>query len=403
MSTAGLSKARLARMREVMDRHVECGDVPGLVTLVSRRGEVHVHAAGTLAAGGRRPMRRDTIFRIASMTKPVTAAATMILVEECKVRLDEPVERLVPELGGRQVLRRLDGPLDETEPARRPITVRDLLTFRLGFGAVFDLPPSAPIQQAIEERLGVPVGSPHPHTTVGLDEWVGRLGTLPLMHQPGEGWIYNTGSHVLGVLIERAAGQPLETFFRERIFEPLGMRDTGFSVPARKVGRLPVGYGPDPATGGFQVTDGDSDSLWTRPPVFPDGAAGLVSTVDDYLAFARMLLDRGRLRKGRLLSRPAVEAMTSDQLPPEVKAAARFFPGYWESHGWGFGMAVVTKREGVAASPGQFGWDGGYGTSWASDPREDLTAILMTQVQGYPPVSPVYQDFWTSVYSAIDD
>ncbi|MDR0359369.1 MAG: beta-lactamase family protein, partial [bacterium] len=358
---------------------------------------------GTLAAGGKRPMRRDTIFRIASMTKPVTAVATMILVEECKVRLDEPVDRLVPELGGRQVLRRLDGPIHEVEPARRPIMVRDLLTFRMGFGVVFDLPASAPIQQAIDERLRVPVGSAHPHTTVGLDEWAGRLGTLPLMHQPGEGWIYNTGSHVLGLLIERASGQPLETFFRERVFEPLGMKDTGFSVPAKKVGRLPVGYAPHPATGTFEVTDGDRDSLWTRPPVFPDGAAGLVSTVDDYLAFARMLLEGGRLRKGRLLSRPAVEAMRTDQLPPEVKAVARFVPGYWESHGWGFGMAVVTKREGVAASPGQFGWDGGYGTSWASDPREDLTAILMTQVQGYPPLSAVYQDFWTSVYAAIDD
>jgi CubicO group peptidase (beta-lactamase class C family) len=390
-------------MHDVMARHVERGDVPGLVTLVSRRGEVHVDAVGTLAAGGKPPMRRDTIFRIASMTKPVTAVATMILVEECKVRLDEPVDRLVPELAGRQVLRRLDGPVDVTEPARRPITVRDLLTFRMGFGMVFDLPSSAPIQRAITERLRVPVGSPHPHTTVGLDEWVRRLGTLPLLHQPGEGWIYNTGSHVLGVLIERASGQPLETFFRERIFGPLGMRDTGFSVPAKKAGRLPVGYAPDPATGAFQVSDGDRDSLWTRPPVFPDGAAGLVSTVDDYLAFARMLLNGGRVRKGRLLSRPSVEAMTTDQLPPEVKAVARFVPGYWESHGWGFGMAVVTKREGVASSPGQFGWDGGYGTSWASDPREDLTAILMTQVQAYPPLSPVYQDFWTSVYAAIDD
>jgi CubicO group peptidase (beta-lactamase class C family) len=403
MSSAGLSRERLARMRDVMARHVEAGDVPGLVTLVSRRGEVHVDAFGTMAAGGKRPMRRDTIFRIASMTKPVTAVATLILAEECKLRLDEPVDRLVPELAGRQVLRRPDGPVDETEPARRPITVRDLLTFRMGFGIVFDVPPTTPILRAIDERLGVPVGSAHPQTAFGLDEWVRRLGTLPLMHHPGEGWIYNTGSHVLGVLIERASGQPLETFFRERIFEPLGMKDTGFSVAEKKIDRLPLAYAPDPATGALAVSDGDSDSQWSRPPVFPDGAGGLVSTVDDYLAFARMLLDGGRLRKGRLLSRPAVEAMTTDQLPPDVKAVARFVPGYFESHGWGFGVAVITRREGLAASPGQFGWDGGYGTSWASDPREDLTAILMTQVQAFPPLSPVYQDFWASVYAAIDD
>src|SRR5215469_16313627 len=217
MSTAGLSRARLARMHQVMAGYVERGEVPGLVTLVSRRGEVHVDAIGTQALGESPPVRRDTIFRIASMTKPIVAAATMILVEECKLRLDEPVDRLLPELADRKVLKRLDGPLDETVRANRPISVRDLLTFRLGFGIVFPF-GQTPIGKAmLDEQLGQ--GPPNPDITPAPDEWIRRLGKLPLMHQPGEKWMYNTGSDVLGVLIARAAGQPLETFLRERLFE----------------------------------------------------------------------------------------------------------------------------------------------------------------------------------------
>ena len=237
MSIGGLSRARLARMHDVMAGYVERGEVPGLVTLVSRRGEVHVDAIGMKALGGSDPMRRDTIFRISSMTKPITAAATMILVEECKLRLDEPVDRLLPELADRKVLKRLDGPLDDTVPANRPITVRDLLTFRMGFGIIMAPPDTYPIQRAVSELL-LGQGPPNPSTPPAPDEWIRRLGTLPLMHQPGEKWMYNTGSDVLGVLIARASGQPLETFLRERIFEPLGMKDTGFSVPAAKIDRL---------------------------------------------------------------------------------------------------------------------------------------------------------------------
>jgi len=217
MSASGLSEAQLGRMHDVMTDYVARGEVPGLVLLVSRHGEAHVAAIGNLATGGSNPIRRYTIFRISSMTKPITAVATMILVEECKLRLDEPVDRLLPELAGRQVLKRIDGPLDDTVPAHRPITVRDLLTFRLGFGIVMAPPDTYPIQQAMsEQRLAQ--GPPAPSTPPEPDEWIRRLGTLPLMHQPGEKWMYNTGADVLGVLIERAAGQPLETFLRERIF-----------------------------------------------------------------------------------------------------------------------------------------------------------------------------------------
>src|SRR6266699_2275595 len=230
MSTAGLSRARLSRMHDVMAGYVERGEVPGLVTLVSRRGEVHIDAIGTRAIADGTPMRRDTIFRISSMTKPITAVATMILVEECKVRLDEPVDRWLPELAERQVLKRLDGPLDDTVPANRSITVRDLLTFRMGFGQMMAPPDAYPILKAANEQQ-IGMGPPSPSQMPAPDEWMRRLGTLPLMHQPGERWMYNTGSDVLGVLIARASGQQLEAFLRERIFEPLGMKDTGFSVP----------------------------------------------------------------------------------------------------------------------------------------------------------------------------
>jgi CubicO group peptidase (beta-lactamase class C family) len=207
MSTAGLSKERLNRMHDVMAGYVERGEVPGLVTLVSRRGEVHVDVIGTQAIGESPPMRRDTIFRISSMTKPITAVATMILVEGCKIRLDEPVDALLPELAERQVLKRLDGPLDETVPAKRPITVRDLLTFRMGFGQMMAPPDAYPILSAANEQQ-IGMGPPSPSQMPAPDEWMRRLGRLPLMHQPGEQWMYNTGSDVLGVLSARASGQP---------------------------------------------------------------------------------------------------------------------------------------------------------------------------------------------------
>src|SRR6266508_1832275 len=403
MGTGGLSRARLGRMHDVMAGYVERGEVPGLVTLISRRSEVHIDAIGMQAIGGSEAMRHDTIFRIASMTKPITAAATMILVEECKLRLDEPVDRLLPELAGRRVLRRLDGPLNGTVPANRPITVRDLLTFRMGFGIILAPAGTYPIQNAMSEQQLGGMGPPYPSAQPAPDEWIRRLGTLPLMHQPGERWMYHTGSDVLGVLIARLSGQPLETFFRERIFEPLGMRDTAFSVPATKLDRLATSYQVNPETGALELYDKAEGGRWSRPPVFPSAGGGLVSTIDDYLAFGQMLLSKGKHGSERLLSRPSVETMTTDQLTPEQKAVSGFLPGYFDSRGWGFGVSVVTRRDDVAAVPGRFGWDGGMGTSWSSDPRENMVAILMTQRSAFPLLSGVYLDFWTSAYQTIDD
>jgi CubicO group peptidase (beta-lactamase class C family) len=400
--TGGLSTARLGRMHEVMAGYVERGQVPGLVTLVSRRGETHVDAIGALALEGA-PVRRDTIFRISSMTKPVVAVAAMILVEECALRLDDPLDRLLPELADRRVLRRPSGPLTQTVPARRPLTLRDLLTFRMGLGQVMAPPDSTPIQQAMSEaRLGQ--GSPAPDTAPAPDEWMRRLGALPLIHQPGGRWMYNTGSDVLGVLIARAAGRPLEAFLRERLFEPLGMTDTGFYAPPEKLDRLATAYATDPATGAITVSDPAEAGQWSRPPAFPSGAGGLVSTVDDYLAFGRMLLNRGAHEGRRILSRPTVELMTSDHLTRLQKRLGELVPGYFDSHGWGFGMATVTRRDDLAHSAGAFGWDGGLGTSWYSDPREDMVTILMTQAAWTSPSPPpVCRDFWACAYQAIDD
>jgi CubicO group peptidase (beta-lactamase class C family) len=302
------------------------------------------------------------------------------------------------------VLKRLDGPLDDTVPANRPITVRDLLTFRMGFGLIWGPPDVYPLQKAVGELQIVGFGPPNPSTPHAPDEWIRRLATLPLMYQPGEKWMYNTGSYVLGVLIARASAQPLETFFRERLFEPLGMKDTGFSVPAAKLDRLATSYWVGSETGALELHDGVADSQWSRPPAFPDAGAGLVSTIDDYWAFGQMMLNKGKHGRERILSRLSVETMTTDQLTPEQKAVlSGLLPGYWDSRGWGFGVSMVTRRDDVAAVPGRFGWDGGYGTSWSSDPKEDMVAILMTQRAEFPLFSGVYLDFWTSAYQTIDD
>jgi CubicO group peptidase (beta-lactamase class C family) len=400
MKTGGMNKTRLDRMHDVMAGHVERGAVPGMVTLVSRQKEVYVDVIGTKAVGNPDPIRRDTIFRISSMTKPITAAATMILVEECKVRLDEPVDRLLPELAHPRVLKRLDGPLDDTVPATRSITVRDLLTFRMGFGMVLGPLDKYPILQALRDQQ-IMIGAPKPQTPHSPDEWIRRLGMLPLMHQPGEKWMYNTSADVLGVLIARASDQPLEVFFRERLFEPLGMKDTSFSVSAEKLDRLASCYQFNSASQSLELHDGVHDSQWAQPPAFPTGRDGLVSTIDDYFAFGEMMLNQGRHGDQRVLSRPAVEIMITDHLTLTQKAAAGFFLG--DNRGWGFGLSVITQRDDLSAVPGRFGWDGGYGTSWYSDPQEGLVGILMSQRLLDPQFSGIEGDFWTSAYQAIDD
>jgi CubicO group peptidase (beta-lactamase class C family) len=398
MTNSGFSKARLARLHDTMAGYVKRAEVPGIVTLVSRRGETHVDLFGTMSAGGSVPIQRDAIFRISSMTKPITAVAAMILVEECRLRLDDPVDELLPELANRRVLAQRDGPIDETVPANRPITLRDLLTFRLGYGMLMESPDEYPILRAVNDLEIGGFGPPDPDSPHGYDEWLRRLATLPLLHQPGERWLYNTGSYVLGVLIARVTGQSLESFFRERIFEPLGMRDTSFSVPPDKLDRLPDCYWGESDDGSLKVFDPASGSSFSRPPAFADGGAGLVSTIDDYFAFSQMLLNNGKHGNERLLSRPSVLAMTTNQLTPEQIASGGMLLG--ENRGWGFGVGVTLQRDSISSTPGRYGWDGGLGTTWYNDPSEDLIGILLCQRVGF---FQLFDDFWTSAYQALDD
>jgi len=352
------------------------------------------------AIGGTTPMRRDTIFRLASMTKPITATAVLMLVEEGKLALDAPAQRWLPELADRRVLRRIDGPIDDTVPARRAITVRDLLTFTFGFGILFD--DTLPIQRAIDE-LELVNGQPVPMTPHAPDEWMRRFATLPLMHQPGESWMYNTGSLLQGVLVARASGRAFDAFVRERILGPLGMRDTDFSVPATKLDRYAgCGVFTDRQKGTVTRMDRDgADSAYAAPPVFPSGAAGLVSTVDDYLAFARMLLAGGVHEGRRLLRAETVREMTSDRLTPAQHAAGQFFPHFFATNGWGYGVGVVTAPDAVSRTPGRYGWDGGFGTTWTSDPQRGLVAIAMTQSSDFL-FAGGKDAFFRDVYAAID-
>jgi CubicO group peptidase (beta-lactamase class C family) len=407
VTTGGFSPKRLARVRDVLERHVDSGYVPGAVAVVARRGEVHIEATGNLAfegEGSGTPMAADTICRTGSMTKPVVAACAMTLVEDCTLRLDDPVDELLPELADMTVLADPDGPLEETVPAERPITLRDLLTFTLGTGIVVAEPGTIPIADALNALQGDEPEQPP-------EEWIGWLGKLPLVYQPGERWMYHTSADVTGVLIARATGMSFGDALRERICEPLGMKDTAFSVGGESISRLATAYQRDDATGEIVVEDGP-DGYWSRPPVFESGGGGLVSTADDFLALASALLAGGTYRGERVLSRPSVTLMTSDHLTPAQKAVSGFTPGYFDDIGWGFGMSVRTRRPHLGpwpvsypplASVGSYGWPGIYGTGWYNDPAEDMTTILMIQRAPAPAGLPILFDFWTAAYQAIDD
>jgi len=386
-SAAGLTAAGLEGLHAAAERHVGDDRVPGLVALVARGGQVHVEALGRLSVGGP-PVARDSLFRIASTTKPITAAVTLAVAAEGLIGLDEPVDRLLPELAGRRVLRRMDGPLDDTVPAARAITARDLLTFTFGFGMLGEMFASAqpwPVVAAADELRLATIGPPDPPVPPDPDTWIAGLGRLPLLAQPGERWMYNTGAQVLGVLVARAAGQPFSEVLATRIFGPLGMRDTAFWTADTR--RLATSYQPSPD--GLVVRD-EPDGKWSRPPEFPDGAAGLLSTADDLLAFAQMLLRGG----APVLPPGAVRAMTTDQLTPAQKAHGGLLPGFFDGRSWGFCQAVYDS--------GAFGWDGGLGTSWLVDPSHDLTIVVLTQRMFESPDPPqVHRDIQAAVYAAL--
>ncbi|GAA4552031.1 serine hydrolase domain-containing protein [Pseudonocardia xishanensis] len=340
---------------KVLRSFVDDGSVPGLVYAVERGERSEVGVLGGTGPGGP-ALRRDSLFRIASTSKPITAAAALAQVEAGLYALDEPVDRLLPELANPRVLRREDSELDDTVPARRPITVEDLLTFRPGFGAPPLAPGTLPWQRAWSAaRLGGD-GPPGSHPVPEPAEWMRRLGELPLLAQPGERWLYHAGADALGVLVARAAGASLSAALEALVFDPLAMRDTAFQV--RDLDRF------QPQWRDGEVFD-PVDGAWSRPQAFESGGGGLVSTVDDLLAFGRMFRRGG----SPVLSAGSVAAMCRDRLTPDQRTASALFLG---DRGWGLGTSV--------GPDGRHGWDGGLGTVWFVDPARDLTAVLLTQV-----------------------
>ncbi|MET0236992.1 MAG: serine hydrolase domain-containing protein [Kibdelosporangium sp.] len=361
-------------MQDIVDKYVGEGSVPAALALVARGPEVRTALAGSGIA-------EDSIFRLASITKPVTAAAVMILIENGRLTLASPIAEWLPELAAPMVVRTAAGPVGDVVPAARPITVFDLLTSRAGYGFPdqFDAPAVQLLTRELQEDGREVQGPPEP------DEWMAALARVPLVAQPGEEWLYNTASDLQGVLIARASGQSFPEFLAERVFEPLGMVDTAFSVPPAKLGRFTSYYRATDE--GLELVDGP-DGDWAKPPAFPSGAGGLVSTASDWLAFARMLLAEG----GNVLSAESVRLMTTDHLTPAQRANSTLF---LEGQGWGFGGSVDVTPTDPWNVPGRYGWVGGTGTAAHIIPATGTVTILLTQVAATGPTTPpLMRDFW---------
>lgn len=397
-TTGGLSTARLSRLSQRLGAYVDSGAIAGATALIYRNNAIAYSAElGWKDDAAREPMRSDTVFRIASMSKPITSVAALMLLEEGVLRLDDPIERWLPEFASPKVLRLPHGALDDTVAADRPILVHDLLTHRPGLVSHFFA--EGPIAGPVSEL------STHPlllNAAMDPDTWLQGLARLPLVHQPGTAVNYGWATDVLGFLVARAANTELADFLRTRLFEPLGMLDTGFHVQAAALSRLSVGYGM--SEGKRVAIDDPATSLWRSPPRSPSGSAGLVSTASDFLRFSTMLLHGGEGNGQRILSRKAIELMTSDALTP----AQRVMPfhdatDYWAGQGFGLGVAVVDDlgRQYELGSPGKYRWGGAYGTWWFNDPRENLSAVLMIQLfESYRHID-IHKDFENLVYQAI--
>jgi CubicO group peptidase (beta-lactamase class C family) len=376
----------MSDLRGILQTHVSSGSVPGAVALVAHGDQVEVQAAGAADVDGTSPMTRDSIFRIASITKPITAAAALMLAEDGQIALDDPVGRWLPELASPVVVRTPASPVDDVVPAVRPITVADLLTFRAGYGFPSDF--TLPVVSLLFSELLQ--GPPQPQLVAAPDEWMATLSRIPLLHQPGEAWLYNTCSDILGVLIARVSGRPFPEFLAERLFEPLGMADTGFEVPAGQLGRVPSYYRPGPA-GGLELVDAPAGQ-WSSAPAFPSGAGGLVSTADDWYRFGRLLLAGGSAGGRQLLPAESVRQMITDHLTPAQRDASRLF---LEGQGWGFGGSVDVAAIDPWNVPGRYGWVGGAGTAAHIIPATGAVTILLTQVETSGPTPPaLMRDFW---------
>jgi CubicO group peptidase (beta-lactamase class C family) len=382
----------MSNLHDILQTHVSNGSVPGAVALVARGDRVEVQAAGCADVGGTCPVGRDSIFRIASITKPITAAAVMMLVEDGRIALEDPVGHWLPELAAPSVVRTPASPVGDVVPAVRPITVASLLTFRAGYGfpSDFSLPAVGLLVSELKQ------GPPQPQLVAAPDEWMAALSCIPLLYQPGQAWLYNTCSDILGVLIARASGRPLPEFLAERLFEPLGMADTGFEVPADKLDRFTSYYRAGPA-GGLELVDAPGGQ-WSRPPAFPSGAGGLVSTADDWHRFAKMLLAGGSASGRQLLSPASVRQMTTDQLTRSQRDASRLF---LKGQGWGFGGSVDVEAIDPWNVPGRYGWVGGTGTAAHITASTGAITILLSQLELAGPAPPaLMRDFWQHAANA---
>jgi CubicO group peptidase (beta-lactamase class C family) len=386
---AGMSSERLDRIDTVMQKYVDEKKLPGMITLVARHGKI-VHSAtyGVMDTG--KPMRQDAIFRIASMTKPVTGVAAMILYEEGYFGLDDPVADYIPEFRNLKVFSSVDNEGIHTVDPVRPMTIRDLLTHTSGLSGVGADSPVDSMYAAADLSGGT------------LKDMVQKLSGLPLLYQPGTTWNYSRSTDVLGYLIEILSGKPLDTFLKERIFIPLGMEDTDFYVPVEKLDRVGAVYAPD-SSGIKIIMKPDTNSV-TLPVKFLSGNGGLYSTAADYLVFSQMLLNKGVYNGVRILESKTVELTTTNQVLGVRMPDDEFFGPLMTGMGFGFGFAVITDKSkaDIKGSDGSYWWSGSGNTYFWIDPHEDLIMILMTQfVPNF--YYPVFRQLRDLGYQAIID
>ena len=389
----GFSSSRLDRIRTAMQSYVDHGRLPGAVTMIARRGQVvHAECFGMRDIEARKPMRLDTLFPIFSMTKPILAVAMMILYEEGRYQLFDALSKFIPEFKDVQVVLKTteEAGIELTE-LERAITIYDLLTQTSGLVSESWLSP--PLAKLVAE-----IGLYRPE--IPLQEFTQRLVKLPLIHQPGKAWRYGESPEVLGYLIELLSGISFDTYLKQRIFEPLGMVDTGFGIPDDQRDRLARLYG-------FSETGGFAEKVEFAPRLIPSsiprGGFGLVSTAPDYARFAQMLLNKGELDGERILGRMTVEYMTRNHLPKELIPIQPFPDWFLNGYGYGFlfGVLVDVVRAGLLGSEGEFYW-GGLSTIFWIDPKEELFALLMTRFE-WPNHVPIYYAFRLLTYQAIVD